>query len=121
MCARCRRQDHGSTVIGGTAGGYVYIDSSYPRRPGDRARLLSRQLPATHSSGPMCLRFWTHMNGPGVGALRVLRLVGAEQKVLWTLSGSSGNEWYQGQVPVTASEQYRVSAPWRQTRAGRVK
>ncbi|XP_043230103.1 MAM and LDL-receptor class A domain-containing protein 1-like [Amphibalanus amphitrite] len=102
-------RDHGSSVIGGTAGGYVYIDASHPRRPGDKARLLSRQLPATQSSEPMCFRFWTHMHGSGIGALRVLRMVGDDEKVLWTLSGPSGNRWYQGQVPVTASEQYKIA------------
>ena len=102
------RQDHGSSVTGGTAGGYLFIDSSHPRRPGDRARLLSRQLASTQETGPLCFRFWTHMNGRGVGSLRVLRVIGSEEKVLWTLSGQSGNRWYQGQVPVTASEQFKV-------------
>ncbi|XP_037070562.1 MAM and LDL-receptor class A domain-containing protein 2-like [Pollicipes pollicipes] len=101
-------RDHGSSVIGGSAGGYVFIDSAYPRGPGDRARLISRRLAATSQTGPMCFRFWTHMHGPGVGTLRVLRMVGNDEKELWKLSGSSGNQWYQGQVPVTASDQFSI-------------
>jgi hypothetical protein len=32
---------------GGMEGGYAYIDSSYPRRPGDFARLSSMEFDAT--------------------------------------------------------------------------
>jgi hypothetical protein len=32
---------------GGMEGGYAYIDSSYPRRPGDFARLSSMEFEAT--------------------------------------------------------------------------
>ena len=65
-------------------GGYLFIDSSYPRRPGDRALLRSPQFPAptvgtdkngelekAENNGPICFKFATHMFGNGIGTLRV--------------------------------------------------
>ncbi|KAL1477266.1 hypothetical protein MTO96_035875, partial [Rhipicephalus appendiculatus] len=54
-------------------GGYIFIDSSFPRRPLDRARLISPTLKATGANLPMCMRFATHMFGNGIGTLRVLQ------------------------------------------------
>lgn len=39
--------DRTSFIHGGMEGGYAYIDSSYPRRPGDFARLSSIEFEAT--------------------------------------------------------------------------
>lgn len=39
--------DRSSFVHGGNEGGYAFIDSSHPRRPGDVARLSSLELDAT--------------------------------------------------------------------------
>ncbi|XP_037078622.1 MAM and LDL-receptor class A domain-containing protein 1-like [Pollicipes pollicipes] len=103
------RTDHGSEVLGGTAGGYAFANSAFPRQPGDRSRLLSPKLPATGADGPLCFRFWTYMFGSGVGTLRVLRLEGDEETELWRLSGSAGKQWYQGQVPVAADRSFTLA------------
>ncbi|KAJ1526311.1 hypothetical protein ONE63_009461 [Megalurothrips usitatus] len=103
--------DRSSFAYGGLQGGYAYIDSSFPRRPGDMARLSSAELDQTGADGPLCLRFWTHMYGNGVGTLSVqladTREEGHEQ-VLWTLSGESGNAWYQAQVTVASANLFRI-------------
>jgi hypothetical protein len=39
--------DRSSFVHGGLEGGYAYINSAHPRRPGDVARLSSLELDAT--------------------------------------------------------------------------
>lgn len=39
--------DRSSFIYGGMEGGYAYIDSSYPRRPGDTARLSSMEFEPT--------------------------------------------------------------------------
>ena len=61
--------------------------------------------------GPLCMRFWTHMFGNGVGALRVLihDEDANEDRVVWGLNGEAGNAWYQGQVPISSSTSFRVS------------
>ena len=76
------------------------------------ARLSSAEFDPTPPDSPMCLRFWTHMYGSGVGTLSIqladTREEGHEQ-VLWTLSGESGNAWYQAQVAVSSANPFRVS------------
>ncbi|CAL7933465.1 unnamed protein product [Xylocopa violacea] len=53
-----------------TAGGYAYIDSSFPRRPGDRARLISTNFPASSADTP---------------------ILDASLREVWSLNASVGN------------------------------
>ena len=50
------------------SGGYAYIESGYPRKPFDKARLVSADIPM--GPDPICLTFWVHMYGGGIGTLR---------------------------------------------------
>ena len=104
------RQDHGSELLGGTSGGYIFASSAYPRRPGDRARLLSPQLTAD-AGQPLCFRFSLYLFGPGVGTLRVRLLAGESERELWRLSGQAGKDWYQGLVPISSEGAFQVSRP----------
>ena len=79
---------------------------------GDAALLQSEEFPATSqaSGGPLCLRFWTHMYGHGVGSLNVYVRGGqAEDRKIWGLTGDAGNNWYMGQAPIASTENFRVS------------
>ncbi|CAG2108770.1 unnamed protein product [Medioppia subpectinata] len=91
------------------SGGFVYIESSFPRRPGDRAMLVSPLMNPTDESNPLCMKFATHMYGNGIGVLRVrLRYTGDEErpeKIVWEIKGEAGNNWYLGQVPVSSPAQ----------------
>lgn len=92
-------------------GGYIFIDSSFPRRPMDRARLISPTLKATGANLPMCMRFATHMFGNGIGTLRVLQHAeGAETppRPIWEISGEAGNSWYTAQVQVATTEPFTL-------------
>lgn len=40
-------RDHTTFLSGAPSRGYAYIDSGYPRRPGDRAKLVSPGMIAT--------------------------------------------------------------------------
>ena len=59
----------------------------------------------------MCMRFWTHMFGNGIGALRVVIFNSRTKtdEVIWKLNGEAGNEWYQGQVPIASPDPFKVS------------
>ena len=46
----------------------MYIETSAPRRPGDKAQLQSAQIMDTSTR---CLSFWYHMYGPHINALNV--------------------------------------------------
>ena len=54
------------------AGGYAYIDTSHPRRPGDRAvlYLVNDEHINLIENGPKCLSFWVSRFGSSVGELR---------------------------------------------------
>ena len=76
-----------------------------------RALLMSEEFTPTDksSTGPLCLRFWTHMYGNGIGSLNVyVRGAGSGDTKIWGLTGDAGNNWYMGQAPIAATENFRV-------------
>ncbi|XP_076309730.1 MAM and LDL-receptor class A domain-containing protein 1-like isoform X2 [Tachypleus tridentatus] len=103
-------QDYSSFGDKKQSGGYAYIDAAYPRRPGDKAQLLSPVIEATGDNNPICMSFATHMFGNGIGTLRVLqRSQGSnDENVIWKISGPSGNRWYQARVPVSSPKPFQL-------------
>ncbi|XP_015520963.2 MAM and LDL-receptor class A domain-containing protein 1-like [Neodiprion lecontei] len=95
-----------------TAGGYAYIDSSFPRKPGDKAKLLSTSFPATSPDTPSCLHFWFHMFGSGIGYLKVFvrhfRSLDAHLEEVWGLSGNAGNAWFMSEVTISSLDEYQI-------------
>ena len=76
-----------------------------------RAVLMSEEFPPTDNSetGPLCLRFWTHMYGNGIGSLNVyVRGATSGDSKIWGLTGDAGNNWYMGQAPIASTESFRV-------------
>lgn len=73
----------------------MYIETSPPRQPGQRARLWT---PVVVGSG--CVSFWYHMYGGGMGTLNVYAATSpsALGQPLWTLSGNQYDQWYREQV-----------------------
>ena len=57
---------------------------------------------------PLCLRFWTHMYGSGIGSLNVYVRQGSKDAKVWGLSGDAGNNWYMAQAPIASSSPFRV-------------
>ena len=90
----------------------MFIETSAPRRPGDKARLYSEHFLATSARG-RCIKFWYHMNGNAIGTLNVLVKTAAgnqTEKIVWTLSGSQQNKWNFGQTSVDSTKSgYQVS------------
>ena len=58
----------------------------------------------------MCLRFWTHMFGSGIGELNVYIKSNEDMKMkkIWGLSGDAGNNWYMGQAPVAFTKPFKI-------------
>ena len=87
-------------------GKYAYIETSYPRKQGDKAVLVKGGL---SFSTKKCLSFYYHMYGATMGTLNVF--VG--QKKIFTMSGDQGNQWKQAKVDITvdpgASEVMRLN------------
>ncbi|KAI8514180.1 hypothetical protein Bbelb_085040 [Branchiostoma belcheri] len=79
-------------------GGYMYIETSIPRQPGDVARLVS---PRVDVSGPSCLRFAYHMFGSSVGQLNVyVDNREAGWQLAWNQTGDMGSVWREDRVEV---------------------
>jgi len=105
------QRDHSSFTTNRVTGAFAYIEAGHPRRPGDKALLMSEEFPATDQSvaGPLCLRFWTHMYGNGVGDLNVyVRGASSGDSKIWGLSGDAGNNWYMGQAPIASTQAFRI-------------
>ncbi|RXG67282.1 MAM and LDL-receptor class A domain-containing protein 2, partial [Armadillidium vulgare] len=101
---------HLKTVLSSKPGGYAYINSGYPQKSGDKARLESPEIAATEV--PLCMMFWVHMYGGGIGSLHVLRQIGNEEPVqLWVKRDTNGlDRWNPSQLTVTApaNQKYKV-------------
>ncbi|XP_059839057.1 MAM domain-containing glycosylphosphatidylinositol anchor protein 1-like isoform X2 [Hypanus sabinus] len=103
---------------GKRTGYYMFIEASTPRRPGDRARLISPLYNVTHRVGfrtprstPFCVSFYYHMYGKHVGSLNVLvrtQGVKAVETAVWSLNGNQAEEWRLGSVTINPSGPFQV-------------
>ena len=73
------------------------------------SRMYNDDTHAQDAGGPLCLRFWTHMFGHGVGSLNVYVRAGDKDRKIWGLTGDAGNNWYMGQAPIASTDNFRVS------------
>ena len=87
----------------------MYIESSSPRRPNDKAQLYSKPYNPTAGS---CLTFWYSMYGQDVGVLNVYIVpVGASlTHPTWSLSGDQHAGWHIAAFNVQSIERFQVCA-----------
>ncbi|GFO38073.1 MAM and LDL-receptor class a domain-containing protein 1 [Plakobranchus ocellatus] len=90
-----------------SGGQYLYIETSYPRTEGDRARI---ETPFIGGSGKHCLSFFSHMYGSTIGCLKVKQYSRDTnlETVLWEASGNQGNSWYQQRVTYESPSVYKI-------------
>ena len=56
-----------------------------------------------------CVSFWYQLYGPGVGTLNLHVIAGNKpMQQAWTVSGATGNLWYQQQVAVSETDNFYV-------------
>lgn len=94
-------------------GYYMYIETSWPRRYGDKAWLVSRNFQAiTPGSEPCKLRFFYHMYGDSAESLNVYirtnRNGTAKQRV-WYRVGSQGAIWNRVVVTLSSNKNFQVN------------
>ncbi|KAM6170149.1 apical endosomal glycoprotein [Rhynchocyon petersi] len=75
-------------------GHFMLLDPAEPLARGSSAHLLTTlQTPTALTE---CLSFWYHLHGPQIGTLRLaVQQEGEMETVLWSRSGSHGNQWHQ--------------------------
>lgn len=87
----------------------MYIEASYPRIPGHKARLVSQDFAPTKFT--KCLNFWFHLYGASIGTLNVYVKTGSGNKsesLVWTFGGNFGDIWLNGQAPIRSDKTYQV-------------
>ncbi|ESO97870.1 hypothetical protein LOTGIDRAFT_152977 [Lottia gigantea] len=93
-------------TFGTGKGHYMYIESSPPRKRGDKAQFIS---PATHTGGTYCLRFWYHMSGTQIGSLNVYRKSGNTMgRPIWSRKSNQGNSWNVAEIDVKSPKSYQL-------------
>ncbi|KAG1656284.1 MAM and LDL-receptor class A domain-containing protein 2 [Nymphon striatum] len=107
--------DHTSQSRNGMTGGYIYLDSTFPRGPGDKAQLISQQFSATDPNGPSCMKFWISVYGPGIGTISVQLLdVANKTKTppIWKLTNekfdNSLNIWHEARTTISYPRPFKV-------------
>ena len=76
----------------------MYIETSSPRRPGDKARLIS---PTLNGASRYCVTFYYHMYGPHINALKVYLAQNTTLgSAVWQRTGTQGNKWNKGTLQI---------------------
>lgn len=86
------------------AGSYIFIDA-FDKNLGDKARLLSGWMEANQA---VCLQFWYHMHGLGIGNLSIFMKTNQTETLVWWLSGDQGKRWRFGQTALNNPSLYKV-------------
>ena len=78
----------------------MYIETSYPRSAGHKARLSSPSY--TTSVTGCAIDFWYHMYGATTGTLNVYvkDTISGRNFTIWTKSGNQGNKWQRATVNI---------------------
>jgi len=87
----------------------MYIETSYPRIPGDVARLISPAYPASREYN--CLRFHYHQYGADVDTLNVYkRDIGGSLNPLkiFTTHGNRFDEWHLVEINIVPTKPYHI-------------
>ena len=87
----------------------MYIETSIPRVPGDKAWLSSPVI--LQMSDTICFSFYYYMYGEDVGTLNVIiRSIdsGSVSSPLWSVFGEKGDFWLKGQIAINVSSDSEV-------------
>lgn len=94
------------------SGYYAYIETSWPRKTNDTARLISSSVPGTTGTTGKCLTFWYHMYGADINRLSVYVRTGQpgsqHDTRLWNKAGAQGDRWIQAKATATARSSFQV-------------
>jgi len=100
------KYDH---TTGTTSGTYLYAESSWPRKKGDRARIVSDTMnPTTFQS--CYIRLYYHMVGRHVGTLRikVRQCSSCKEAIIWQNDRETINNWVRRSLYVRSDKPFQV-------------
>lgn len=86
----------------------MYIETSAPQKPNDKARLITPLYDAT--AGGSCLQFFYHMWGKDTGVLNVyLKMGSSDLTPIWALGQDQGDLWRPANAKIMAAGKFQVS------------
>ncbi|KAK1172073.1 MAM and LDL-receptor class A domain-containing protein 1 [Acipenser oxyrinchus oxyrinchus] len=90
-----------------TSGHYIYIKSTLPQAPGNKARISG---PTISKNSKECkIIFYFHVAGNGIGTLNVYQVTISDQYLLLlNLTGDQGNYWQRRELLLHAEEDFVV-------------
>ncbi|XP_061172151.1 MAM and LDL-receptor class A domain-containing protein 1-like [Saccostrea echinata] len=99
-------RDH---TTGLRTGGFIYIESSRPRRRGDNAVLLSSMYNTAQTQDQCKVTFYYNMNGPTMGTLNVYtKDTNNHLSKVFTVSGNRGDIWVKTTVNLVSPYPFQV-------------
>lgn len=97
---------HVDVTTGSDLGWYIYLESSYPAKVGEKAILVSELLDSTSSS---CFTLWYFMYGTDVGSFSVYTNdTNNGLQLLGKVSGNQGFTWYKFSQEVKSYLEYQI-------------
>lgn len=103
-CSTASSRDHALFALPGYNDSYIYIESSAPRRTGDKARLISPNM-----TGPHCATFYYNLNGAAMAFLSVFIKSQRGERMVWLKSKNRGDTWIKTQININETGTYQVS------------
>ncbi|XP_077865040.1 MAM and LDL-receptor class A domain-containing protein 2-like [Saccoglossus kowalevskii] len=95
-------------TTGTETGYYIIIESSVPRTPGEKARIISGYF-NYHSPEGICMKFWYHMLGAQVGVLNIyLKIDGQSDVLLWMKQGDHGPRWGYDNIHIPETRTFKI-------------
>eukprot|EP00794_Sanderia_malayensis_P018883 gene18883-20784_t len=94
-----------SSSATGTSGYYVYIETSYPRRDGDKATLRS---PSVFSNTPTCLKFKANMYGSTIKTLEVSSVISGSKTSMLKITGNKGQNWFDKSIDLPVGKDFQL-------------
>jgi hypothetical protein len=89
-------------------GFYIYIETSYPTKEGDKAIIEAGPFKADQN---LCFIFYYHMFGEHIGGLNVYRMLWNRTNIelLWSRNTSGIEQWEKSSLDVGSGENFYVS------------
>ncbi|XP_033117835.1 MAM and LDL-receptor class A domain-containing protein 1-like, partial [Anneissia japonica] len=94
-------------TYGTLQGFYIYIETSFPRKYNQTARIWTPSYPATNGT---CVEWFYHMYGTTVNTLNVyiVNTNGTVGTPVWTKRDDQGDFWQLGQISIETSSTYQI-------------
>jgi hypothetical protein len=92
-------------TLGTADGWYIYLETSFPAKPSDSARIYSDKI---NGNSVNCLKFWYHMYGANIGSLNVIAQNTTDESLIWEKSSTQGNVWLEGNVNLDFADDYNL-------------